>query len=61
MAQYKEGIHWVEVDTKLYTPINQGIVILKNASDNGEAKAFYDFMLSSKAKEIMKSSGYLVA
>ena len=60
MAEYKEGIHWVEVDTKLYTPINQGIVILKNASDNGEAKAFYDFMLSSKAKEIMKSFGYLV-
>ena len=60
MTEYKEGINWVDVDSKLYTPINQGIVILKNASDNTEAKAFYDFMLSSKAKEIMKKFGYLV-
>ena len=60
MSAYKEGVNWADVDPKLYTPINQGIVILKNASDNTEAKAFYDFMLSSKAKEIMKKFGYLV-
>jgi len=60
MLHYKKGINWLEVDSKLYTPINQGIVILKNAKENGEVKAFYDFMLSSKAQKIMKDFGYLI-
>ncbi|RBQ28619.1 molybdate ABC transporter substrate-binding protein [Aliarcobacter vitoriensis] len=60
MAQYKENINWISVDPKLYTPIDQGIVVLNKAKDNAEAKAFYDFILSSKAKEIFKNFGYLV-
>ena len=60
MTAYKEGVDWIVVDSKLYTPINQGVVILKNAKENKEVKAFYDFILSSKAKEIMKRYGYLV-
>lgn len=60
MKQYKEGKDWVNVDTKLYTPIAQGIVVLKQAENNAEAKAFYDFALSAKAKQIFKSYGYLV-
>lgn len=60
MSMYKEGINWSTVDIKLYTPINQGIVILKNAKDNKEAKAFYDFILSEKAKKIFEEFGYLV-
>lgn len=60
MKQYKEGKDWVRVDTKLYTPIAQGIVLLKQAQNNAEAKAFYDFVLSSKAKKIFKDYGYLV-
>ena len=60
MAQYKEGIHWADVDTRLYTPINQGVVMLKNGEKNSEVKAFYDFVLADKAKEIFKKYGYLV-
>ena len=60
MAKYKEGINWAEVDTKLYTPINQGIVMLKNGETNSEVAAFYAFMLSAKAKEILQSYGYMV-
>ncbi|DAB35165.1 MAG TPA: molybdate ABC transporter substrate-binding protein [Sulfurospirillum sp. UBA12182] len=60
MKAYKENEHWAEVDAKLYTPIDQGIVIIKNASENTEAKAFYDFMLSDKAKAIFRKFGYLV-
>lgn len=58
MSKYKKDINWVEVDTKLYTPISQGIVILKKAKKNKEVKAFYTFMLSSKAKEILNNYGY---
>ena len=60
MKEYKKGVQWVEVDPKLYTPIAQGIVLLKQAENNAEAKAFYDFVLSAKAKAIFKSYGYLV-
>ena len=58
MQQYKEGKHWREVDPKLYTPIEQGIVILKRGAGNAEVKAFYDFMLSDEAKNILLKFGY---
>ncbi|RXK08699.1 molybdate ABC transporter substrate-binding protein [Halarcobacter ebronensis] len=60
MKEYKKGVNWEDVDPKLYTPINQGIVLLKKAENNPEAKAFYDFMLSEKAKKILLEYGYLV-
>lgn len=60
MSEYKKGINWAEVDPSLYTPINQGIVILKEGEKNSEVKAFYDFMLSGKAKKILEDFGYIV-
>ena len=60
MSQYKEAIHWAEVDATLYTPISQGMVILKEGKGNAEVKAFYDFMLSKEAKKILVSYGYTV-
>lgn len=60
MKAYKKGVQWVDVDPKLYTPIAQGIVLLKQAENNAEAKVFYDFVLSAKAKAIFKNYGYLV-
>lgn len=59
MSQYKENINWISVDPTLYTPIDQGIVILSNGKDKPEVKTFYDFILSSKAKEIFKNYGYI--
>lgn len=60
MSEYKKDINWIDVDPKLYTPIAQGIVIINNAKDNKEVKAFYDFILSNTAKTIFKDFGYLV-
>ena len=70
MAQYKENKNWISVDSKLYTPINQGIVIVDNTKNlvglirtnekNVEVKAFYDFILSSSAKKIFEDYGYIV-
>lgn len=57
MSRYEEGVNWKEIDSKLYTPIEQGIVMLRNSK---EVKAFYDFILSEKAKKIFKEYGYLV-
>lgn len=60
MSHFKEAIHWSDVDETLYTPIDQGMVILKEGKGNAEVQAFYDFMLSAKAKTILKSFGYKV-
>ena len=60
MSQYKENINWVSVDQSLYTAIDQGIVVLKNTKEEASAKAFYDFILGEKAKEIFIKFGYLV-
>lgn len=58
MSQYREGVNWIAVNPKLYTPIDQGIVILKSGKNSSEVRAFYDFMLSSKAREILQEFGY---
>ncbi len=59
MQKYKKGINWIEVNQKLYIPIKQGIVLLKNPTK--EAKKFYNFILSKTAKKIFKDFGYMVS
>ena len=60
MVTYKKEKHWVDVNASLYTPIDQGMVMLKAGEENAEVKAFYDFMLSTEAKAILKRYGYKV-
>jgi len=60
LKKYHENVHWVEVDKTLYTPINQGVVLLKHAKENKHAKLFYDFLFSNKGKNILKQYGYTI-
>ncbi len=60
MSHYKKNTNWHPLNTKLYTPINQGIVILKQGKNNPEVKAFYDFILSQDAQIIFKKYGYII-
>lgn len=60
LQKFKKGVHWMEVESSLYTPINQGIVILEHGKNKKEVKAFYDFILSEKAKKIFKDFGYKI-
>jgi len=60
MARYKKGVNWMEVNAKYYTPIEQGLVLLKDAKNSSEAKAFYDFLQSERAKNIFKDFGYII-
>ena len=60
MRRFKKGINWVDVESKLYTPIDQGIVILKNGKNSSGVQAFYDFILSQDAKKIFKDFGYTI-
>ncbi len=60
MQRFKEHKNWIAVNPKLYTPIKQGVVILKRAKNNHDATLFYDFLTTSDAKAIFKKYGYNV-
>jgi molybdate transport system substrate-binding protein len=52
---------WVELNSKDYPPIKQAAVYLKYGQQNhaAEAKKFYDFLFSAKAKAVYKKFGYV--
>lgn len=58
-AQRNKG-KWITVDEKLYNPIAQGVVILKSANGKNleDAKKFYTFLFSPKARKTLKAYGY---
>jgi molybdate transport system substrate-binding protein len=60
--EMKDKGKWIELNQKDYPPIKQAAVLLKYGQDNhtAEAKKFYDFLFSSKAKAIYKKFGYIV-
>ena len=47
--------YYTKIDSKLYSPIKQGIILL---SDKKGAKEFYNFMFSQGVKNILKKYGY---
>jgi molybdate transport system substrate-binding protein len=59
MKQYAEKSHWTLVDPKYYTPIDQGVVLLKRSIEDTQYRAFYDFLFSPEAQRIFHSYGYL--
>jgi molybdate transport system substrate-binding protein len=56
LAYFQKGKNYIDIDTKLYTPISQGVVVLKKADKN--TKLFYNFLFSKEAKEIFEHYGY---
>jgi len=60
MQHFKENVNWTSIDTNLYTPIEQGLVLLKEGRDIKEYQEFYDFILSKKAQAIFLKYGYTI-
>jgi molybdate transport system substrate-binding protein len=56
----KQTLYWKAIDPKTYSPIEQGVVILKHAAGNADAVKFYQYILSADAKKIFKEYGYYV-
>lgn len=54
----KTKLYWKAIDPKTYTPIKQGMVILKRAERNAAALKFYRYLLSADAKRIFEKYGY---
>jgi molybdate transport system substrate-binding protein len=50
---------WLAIDENLYSPISQGIVVLKNDKSNkNHVKQFYNFLFSQEGKTILNKFGY---
>ena len=56
----KTKLYWKAIDPKTYTPIQQGMVMLKRAGKNADAIKFYRYLLSADAKQIFKKYGYRI-
>lgn len=56
----EQGV-WKEISSELYSPIFQGVVLLKHSQENHsqEAQAFLDFLFSPKATDVFTRYGYL--
>ena len=51
--------HWVEVESELYQPIAQGLIILKGPDNSLKlAESFKRFLLSEKGKKVLELYGY---
>lgn len=53
-----ENANYLVVDSSLYTPILQAMIITNNGKDSKLTKDFRDYILSKKAQEIFASYGY---
>ncbi|WP_411028825.1 molybdate ABC transporter substrate-binding protein [Spongiimicrobium sp. 3-5] len=59
--EMKDKGKWVALDASSYTPIEQGIVLIKRGKDkNKAARRFYEFIFSEEAKKILMNFGYSV-
>lgn len=51
--------HWTAVSDSLYSPIGQGVVLIRQKGSISEkAQLFYDFLFSQTSKDILSSYGY---
>lgn len=57
-AEGKVSLYWKEVNPKTYSPIKQGLIIIKQSKQMANAEKFYQYMMSPAAKTILKEYGY---
>ncbi len=51
--------NWVDINKAVYSPITQGVVMIKQKDINTtNIKEFYNFLFSSEAREILEDYGY---
>ena len=60
--EMKNKGEWIDLNSKAYSPIAQGAVILKHGNETleKESKEFYNFLFSKTAKQIFKKYGYRI-
>lgn len=54
-----EDKSYLAIDSESYNPIEQGVILLKRPKQNSiNARKFYLFLFSEKARDILKKNGY---
>ncbi|QIP14852.1 molybdate ABC transporter substrate-binding protein [Spirosoma aureum] len=54
----KQRGHWIELPAKGYSPIAQGVVVLKRTTQAKAAQQFVEFLRSPTARRILQRFGY---
>ncbi len=54
----KTILYWKEIPPQSYSPIKQGMIIIKQSKETANALKFYEYLLSPPAKVILKEYGY---
>ncbi|MBE0650749.1 MAG: molybdate ABC transporter substrate-binding protein [Bacteroidales bacterium] len=58
---FKGSGNWIEIDPNSYSPIAQGVIVIKrNKPEESKALKFYNFLFSPEAKKILENFGYKV-
>ncbi|WP_109436965.1 molybdate ABC transporter substrate-binding protein [Aquimarina sp. AU119] len=58
-SQMKNKGNWVDIDKAVYSPITQGVVMIKQKNSvAANTKQFYNFLFSSDARGILEGYGY---
>lgn len=57
-SSLKQRGHWVELPPKSYSPIAQGVVVLKRTTQPKVARQFVQFLRSPAARRILQQFGY---
>lgn len=59
--EMKEKGHWQDIDETTYSPIDQGVVVIKQDNlQQDNARKFYNFLFSNDAKTILEDFGYSI-
>ncbi len=56
----KTKLYWKAIDPKTYTPLQQGMVLLKRAEKKAGAIKFYRYLQGADAKRIFEKYGYRI-
>ena len=56
----KIKLYWKLIDQKTYSPIEQGMVLLKRSANNKNAVKFYRYMMTAPVKKILENYGYKI-
>ena len=55
---FREGGKAIPVDEKLHRPIDQALGVVKRSQRQAQARAFAEFVLGTKGREILQRNGY---
>jgi molybdate transport system substrate-binding protein len=56
--RFKKGKNWIDLNSSIYEPIKQGVVILKHGYKNKDVSLFFSFLFSKDAQKIFREFGY---